>query len=162
LVTLAIFTGQVFYLLSETTEATPQKIKRSITMTNTTTINTKHNVDKETKIPEREIDLPRPKLLQATTIKELVKILGEEMVFNDLMSAIEVKFRAKIRALLASANDQGEYTFSQEAIKAMDFIDWLPETKIRMSAEEKVLKNLEGMTPDQIKAILAAATARLQ
>lgn len=117
-------------------------------------MNTKHNV--VDKVPEREIDLPKPKILMATTIKELVDALGEEMVFNDIMSSTEVKYRAKIRMLLAAKNDNGEYTNSDEAIKAMDFTDWQPETRQRQTVEDKILKLAQGLSPDQLKAILAA------
>lgn len=123
-------------------------------------INTKHNVDKETKIAEREIDLKRPKVLRAKTIAELIKAIGEEMAFNDLMAQVEIKFRSKIRTLIGSKNDNGDWENSDEDVAASYDDTWVPEVRVRQTAEEKIAKLADGMTPDQLKAALAALQAK--
>lgn len=118
------------------------------------TITTQHNVNKETKVPEREITTPAPKVLQCENLRELSGLLGEESLFSYAQEQLKIKFRASIRGLLASTDEGGQYTNSDDAILAMDFSDWLPEVRVRQSQEEKALKLLGGMDPAVVATLI--------
>jgi hypothetical protein len=123
-------------------------------MKNDLTLTTQHNVNKETKVPEREITTSVPKVLQCETLSELSAIIGEENIFAAAYEQYKIKFRAAVRTLLASTDDGGQYTNSDESILSMDFSDWLPEVRQKVSQEEKAMKLLGGMDPAIVAKIL--------
>ena len=120
------------------------------------TIVINHNVDSETKIPERSITLDKPEVLKMSTLQELSEFLTEDFCVSEIKAQLKIKFRSLIRSKLASETD-GEYTNTDEDIKELDFSDWKPEAKTRMSASEKAMAALGKLDPEQLAAVLAAA-----
>lgn len=116
----------------------------------TTTIVTKSNKT------GREIELKVPELLKTETVSQDIEILGEEVAHNKIQNQCTIDFRAKVRGLLESETD-GEPTYSDEEIQAMDFSDWKPEARTRKSIEEKAAEIFGKMDLEQVKAALAKA-----
>lgn len=104
----------------------------------------------------RQVETNCPDILEASSLQEIVNIMGEEQVLSKVKAQLTVDFRAKVRGLLESQTDD-EPTYDVAAIQEMDFSDWSPEARQRKSAEEKAAEILGKLTPDQIKAALAMA-----
>jgi hypothetical protein len=104
---------------------------------------------------ERSITVAAPRVLELTTIKDLVETLGEELAVAKINAQLTIDFRASQRTLAESVDDNGDIRHDDDAIAAMDFSDWVPTLRIRKSVEEKAASLLSTMTPDQIKAALA-------
>jgi len=122
------------------------------------TIIINHNVNSDTKVPERTITLDCPEVLEKDSLADLAEILGEDFCVNEIKAQLKIKFRALIRGMLASMTD-GEYTNTDEDIKALDFSDWKPEVRVRMTAQEKAMKALGSLPPEERAAIFAALEA---
>jgi hypothetical protein len=116
-------------------------------------------ITKSTKT-EREISLTAPKCLQAETLEDLINLIGEELALNKIKSQLTIDFRSHIRSKMESSTDE-ELNYSDEDITGIDYTDWKPETRTRMSTTEKAAKMLSGMTPDELKAAIAAAGIEL-
>ncbi len=115
-------------------------------------INTKSNKS------EREIAVEEPEVLTVTSLDDAVAILGADMALGKIKAQLKVDFRSHIRSLLESETD-GEPTNSDEDIQGMDFDDWKPTGRVRLSAEEKAAKVLGSLDADQLKAVLAQLEA---
>lgn len=105
---------------------------------------------------DREITVTMPEVLEMTSLTDLATALGEDLAVQTIKAQLTVSFRSHIRTKLESQTD-GEITNSDEDIKAMDFSDWKPETRVRKSAEEKAAELLGKLTPEEIKAAMALA-----
>lgn len=129
-------------------------------------IKTEHKEkDPETKsiVEERVVETAKPDVLLAETLDDLVRSLGADMIYRKTMAQLIIDFRSHVRSLLAKK--EGDYpnhqwTNSSDAIAAMDFSGWVPETQQRKSAEEKAAEQLGKLTPEQIEAALQLASAR--
>lgn len=117
-------------------------------------------IETTSKKANRNIVTPIPDILQMTTVKNLVEVMGEELVVAKVQAQLTIDFRAKIRGMLESGDlENGVFTYSDDDILNMDFSDWKPEMRTRKTPEEKLLAAIaaSGMSPEQIKAIIDAA-----
>lgn len=116
-------------------------------------------IETVSKKANRSVTTASPAILEMTTVKDLVEVMGEELVVAKVQAQLTIDFRAKIRGMLESGDlENGVFTYSDDDILNMDFSDWKPEMRTRKSPEEKLLAAIaaSGMTPEQIKAILEA------
>lgn len=104
----------------------------------------------------REVEVVKPEVLTLTEVSDFVATLGEELVVKTILSSLTVSFRAHVRGKLESQTD-GDFTYEVEDIAQMDFSDWKPESRTRKTAEEKAAELFGKMSPDEIRAALAAA-----
>jgi len=118
-----------------------------------TTIETKSN-----KV-DRTITLTAPKVIEATTIKELVSLLGEELLIAKVKAQLTIDFRSMVRGLLEATDDNDDPKNTDESILAEDFSDWAPTLRVRKSREDKAKEALKGFSMEEIKAMLAEAEA---
>ncbi len=102
----------------------------------------------------RTIEVEMPEILQAANLEDLVAIQGEDLTFKQSHAQLVIAFRGKIRNMLESETD-GDLTYSDEDIAELDFSDWKPEARTRMSKEEKLSKALSDLDPAELKALLA-------
>ncbi len=107
---------------------------------------------------EREIELEKPELLESTDLDNVVNIVGVDLVFQKVMAQLTIDFRSHIRGKLSSKTDD-EFTNSDDDIMAMDFSEWKPETRTRMTKEDKAAKALSTLTPEEIASVLAQVEA---
>lgn len=107
---------------------------------------------------ERSIELEKPELLKAANLDEIIEIIGADLAFTKIMSQLVIDFRSHIRTKLASRTDE-EFNNTDKALTALDFSEWKPETRTRMTAEEKAAKALSALDPDQIAAVIAKMAA---
>lgn len=110
---------------------------------------------------EREIELPLPTILTEETLDGLVATLTEDVLVKLVQGQLKIMFRSHIRTKLESETD-GDFTNSDEDITALDFSDWKPEARTRMTAQEKAMASLSKLTPEEIKAVLAQAAAQAE
>ena len=110
----------------------------------------------------RMITLPAPKVVEATTIKELVSILGEELLIAKVKAQLTIDFRSMVRGLLEATDDNDDPKNSDEAILAEDFSDWAPTLRVRKSREDKAKEALKGFSLEEIQAMLAEAEAEAE
>ncbi len=104
----------------------------------------------------REIAVDMPEVLVVKTLEEKVAILGSDITIAKIDAQLTVDFRSKVRGLMESQTDD-EFTYTDEAIKAMDFDDWKPEGRVRKTPEEKAAELLGKLSPEQIAAAMALA-----
>ena len=105
---------------------------------------------------DREITIVAPNCIQAETLQDLIAIIGDDVALVKIKSQLTIDFRSHIRSKMESETD-GELNNSDEDIIGIDYSDWKPETRVRMSAAEKAAKLLSGMKPEDLKVALAAA-----
>ncbi len=123
------------------------------------TIVTKHNEKNEANeiIDTRSAETPAPRVLQSdVSLQELCDALGEEYVRKKVQAQLIIDFRSKIRTQLEKKDDNGDYAVSTTEIANADYFDWTPELKQKKSAEEKAKEQIEKLSPEQRKAVLAA------
>lgn len=112
------------------------------------TILTKDNKTK------REIETPIPKCLSTDALSTLIDLVGEELVHKAAKDQFIIKFRAHIRSKLSATDSEGNPINSDEDILAVDYTDWKPEIRTRMTAEEKAIKALKQLPPEVAADIL--------
>ncbi len=115
------------------------------------------NITTKSTKANREVTVVAPTVLTLSTIKELVDSLGEDLAIAKIKAQLTIDFRSAQRTLIESTDDNNDPTHSDEAIAAMDFSDWKPELRVRQSPEEKAAKLLSTLSPDQIRAAIAAS-----
>ena len=91
------------------------------------------------------------------SLDNMIAALGEDLAKNKIQAQLKVDFRAQIRTKLESKDDNGDFRYSDEDITSVDYSDWTPELRTRKSPEEKAADILGKLSPDQVKAALAAA-----
>ena len=126
-------------------------------METTLKVNAGKSKDKDgNEIYERSLDFPTPKVILAETIEELVKLLGADYCLHQLKNQMKVSWRAKMRTAMEKKDDNGEYEFSDDAIRNKVYdVNWQPELRITKTAEEKAAEALGALDPEVRKAILA-------
>jgi len=107
----------------------------------------------------RSINVNQPACIEAKNLQEVSELLDEDVLYKLVHNGLKVAFRSIIRTKLESLTDD-EPTYSDEEILELDFSDWVPEARTRMSAEEKAMKALGSLDPEQLAAVLAAAKAQ--
>lgn len=112
-------------------------------------------IETKSKKVDREITIPSPTVLSTDSVAALVETLGEELVVAKVQAQLTIDFRSMVRNLIEAQDDNGDFKNSDEEITAMDFTDWKPSLRVRKSPEEKAKDALTGLSPEQIKEVLA-------
>lgn len=102
----------------------------------------------------REITVAAPKVFECESLAERVELMGEDLACKSIDDQNMVKFRAHIRGKLSASNEQGDQTYTDDDILGVDYSDWVPEVRTRMTAEEKALKALSSLPPEVAAAVL--------
>jgi len=94
---------------------------------------------------EVEVSLPN-------NLAEMQKAYGDELVYNAAKGAVVISLQAFMRRHIEKGSDQKTI---QEAVKT-----WKPDTRtmVKMSAFEKVTSNIDKLSPEERKALLAKLT----
>jgi len=115
---------------------------------------------------DRSITLTLPEVMEVETLADLVAIVGEDFCLNKTKGAMIIMLRSMIRGKLEAkvkddkGNDLENFANSDKAIlKAWD-VKWIPELRVQKSAEEKALDTLQGLTPEEMQAVLEKFAAQ--
>ena len=114
----------------------------------------------------RSITLPLPNVMETETLADLVAAVGEDFCLNKVKGAMIIMLRSMIRGKLsakakdAEGNDLEDFANSDKDItKAWD-VKWVPELRVQKSAEEKALDTLQGLSPEEMQAVMAKYQAQ--
>lgn len=105
---------------------------------------------------DREVTVGAPDVLKVTTVADAIAILGEDVALTKIKAQLTIDFRSHIRGKLESMSDDA-YNYTDEEIIAADYSDWKPEARTRKSSAEKAAELLGKMSPEELKAAMAAA-----
>jgi len=115
---------------------------------------------------DRSITLGLPEVMVVETLADLVALVGEDLCLNKVKGALIIMLRSMIRGKLEakikddSGNDTDAFVNSdKDIIKAWD-IKWIPELRVQKSAEEKALDTLQGLSPEEMQAVMAKYAAQ--
>jgi len=116
---------------------------------------------------DRSITLTLPGVMEAETLADLVALVGEDLCLNKVKGALIIMLRSLVRGKLEAQNKdndgktiEGDFVNSdKDIVKAWD-IKWIPELRVQKSAEEKALDTLQGLTPEEMQAVLEKYAAQ--
>jgi len=103
---------------------------------------------------ERTVTTATPDIIAAETLEDKIALQGEELCVSQINNQLTISFRSHIRGKIESETD-GEPTYTDEEIEAMDFSDWKPESRTRKTPEEKAASMLNNLDPETLAAVLA-------
>ncbi len=109
---------------------------------------------------DRSITLELPEVMETETLADLVAKVGEDFCLNKTKGAMIIMLRSMIRGKLEAkvkdekGNDLEDFANSdKDILKAWD-VKWIPELRVQKTAEEKALDTLQGLTPEEMQAVL--------
>ncbi len=107
---------------------------------------------------KREISIPKPNILKMKKMNDIISLIGEETAVRKVQNQIIIDFRANIRSLLEHGDIKNKnFTHSDEDIKTIGFKNWIPETRVRKSPEERAAQVIKGLNQEQLEAVLRLA-----
>ena len=118
----------------------------------------------------REISVPKPSVLVAKSVGELVKMVGEDLVLHYATSKITDAFRAMIRnKYLSKVKDkEGKYTetspdqYTDNQILSENFSDWKPTMREKKDKQEIAFQALEKCSNEEIQDIMKKLKAQIK
>lgn len=109
---------------------------------------------------DRSITLALPEVMTAETLADLVAKVTEDFCLNKTKGAMIIMLRSMIRGKLEAKDEAGEFVNSdKDILKAWD-VNWIPELRVQKSAEEKALDTLQGLTPEEMQAVMEKYAAQ--
>ena len=108
----------------------------------------------------RSISLELPNVMQVETLKDMVALVGEDLVLGKTKGALQIMLRSIVRGKLEAQNESGEFVNTDDAIKAAWDLNWIPELRVQKTAEEKALEVLQGLDPETMASVLKAFKAQ--
>jgi len=114
----------------------------------------------------RSITLALPSVMETETLADLVALVNEDFCLNKVKGAMIIMLRSIIRGKLEAkvkdekGNDTEDFVNSdKDILKAWD-VKWIPELRVQKSAEEKALDTLQGLSPEEMQAVMAKYAAQ--
>jgi len=114
----------------------------------------------------RSITLTLPSVMETETLADLVALVNEDFCLNKVKGAMIIMLRSIIRGKLEAkvkdekGNDTEDFVNSdKDILKAWD-VKWIPELRVQKSAEEKALDTLQGLSPEEMQAVMAKYAAQ--
>ncbi len=113
----------------------------------------------------RSITLALPGVMETETLADLVALVNEDFCLNKVKGAMIIMLRSIIRGKLEAkvkdekGNDTEDFVNSdKDILKAWD-VKWIPELRVQKTAEEKALDTLQGLSPEEMQAVMAKYAA---
>lgn len=109
---------------------------------------------------KRSITLELPKVMETETLADLVALVGEDFVLNKVKGQMIIMLRSIVRGKLTAKDAEGNFINSDTDIQKAWDVDWIPELRVQKTAEEKALDAMQGLTPEQMAAVIAQYEAK--
>jgi hypothetical protein len=128
----------------------------------------------------RSITLALPEVMKTETLADLVALVTEDLCLNKTKGALIIMLRSlvrnKLEALILPEGEKrslatlhklivkGEFepnfvNSDKDILKAWD-VNWIPELRVQKSAEEKALDTLQGLSPEEMQAVMEKYAAQ--
>lgn len=114
----------------------------------------------------RSITLALPGVMETETLADLVALVGEDFCLHNVKGQMIIKLRSLLRGKLeakvkdADGKETDDFLNSDKDItKAWD-VNWIPELRIQKTAEEKALDTLQGLSPEEMQAVMEKYAAQ--
>jgi len=115
---------------------------------------------------DRSITLALPNVMETETLADLVALVTEDLCLNKTKGALIIMLRSLVRGKLeakvkdADGKETDEFVNSdKDILKAWD-VNWIPELRVQKSAEEKALDTLQGLSPEEMQAVMEKYNAQ--
>jgi len=115
---------------------------------------------------DRSITLALPGVMETETLADLVALVSEDLCLNKVKGALIIMLRSMVRGKLEAKvkDENGKDTdiflnSDKDITKAWD-INWIPELRVQKSAEEKALDTLQGLSPEEMQAVMEKYAAQ--
>ena len=115
---------------------------------------------------DRSITLALPGVMETETLADLVALVGEDFCLNKVKGQMIIMLRSIVRGKLEAkgkdenGKDTEDFVNSdKDIIKAWD-VKWIPELRVQKSAEEKALDTLQGLSPEEMAAVMEKYAAQ--
>jgi hypothetical protein len=106
----------------------------------------------------RELVVKRPNVLKCETLDEFKEVMGETFCASQITNQLKIMFRSHVRSKMDSTNDDDSaFNFSDDEIESIDFSDWKPQARTRVSAQDKAMAILGKLDPATLADVLAKA-----
>jgi len=109
---------------------------------------------------DRSLTLALPGVMEEETLADLVVKVTEDFCLNKTKGAMIIMLRSMIRGKLEAKNEDGTFVNSDKDILKVWDVNWVPELRVQKSAEEKALDTLQGLSPEEMQAVLEKYAAQ--
>ncbi len=109
---------------------------------------------------DRSITLALPEVMETETLADLVASVGEDFCLNKTKGAMIIMLRSMIRGKLEAKDNEDNFINSDKDIQKAWDVNWIPELRVQKSAEEKALDTLQGLSPEELQAVLEKHAAQ--